>query len=519
MAVLWLSESAASAQSGGPFRVDARAERRDGQPVVIVEFGIPAGHFLYADYLAVKALGGASLVPVSIPEPVTVMDQFSEEEKQVYPASMEFVYAAGGAATEMELTVSFQGCDDTVCFFPEKKAFRLSWEGEAAAPGAAEPAVPAPVTPREWGDVLERFDVGAKAAGYLGTEDFLAFLEKGATGRGVDEESGGGLAGLGVVATVLVIVIGGIGLNLTPCVLPLIPVNLAIIGAGAKAGSRARGFALGAAYGLGMALVYGALGLAVVMAGAKFGALNSSAGFNAAIAVVFVVLALAMFDVIKIDLAHFQATVGPKRGGGRAAFALALVMGAVAALLAGACVAPAVISVLLLSGNLYSKGNVAGLFLPFLLGLGMGLPWPFAGAGLSFLPKPGRWMVWVRNGFGAIILAIAFYYGQLAWQLFRLRAGATTGDPVAELVGGLERAGREGKPVFVDFWATWCKNCLAMEETTFKDEAVRRRLEDFVVVKFQAEVPQEPPSRDILDRFGAVGLPTYVVLVPKPSGR
>ena len=41
-------------------------------------------------------------------------------------------------------------------------------------------------------------------------------------------------------------IVGGLGLNLTPCVLPLIPINIAIIGAGAQAGSRARGLALGA---------------------------------------------------------------------------------------------------------------------------------------------------------------------------------------------------------------------------------------------------------------------------------
>ena len=94
-------------------------------------------------------------------------------------------------------------------------------------------------------------------------------------------------------------------------------------------------------------------------------------------------------------------------------------MGTVAALLAGACVAPVVISVLVQATTLYNRGVVIGLFLPFVLGLGMGLPWPFAGAGLSFLPKPGPWMARVKYGFGALILLFALYYGNIAFGLFR----------------------------------------------------------------------------------------------------
>lgn len=56
-------------------------------------------------------------------------------------------------------------------------------------------------------------------------------------------------------------------------------------------------------------------------------------------------------------------------------------------MLAGACVAPVVISVFLLATNFYAEGAVAGLLLPFLLGVGMALPWPFSGAGLTFLPN------------------------------------------------------------------------------------------------------------------------------------
>src|SRR5207253_771742 len=147
------------------------------------------------------------------------------------------------------------------------------------------------------------------------------------------------------------------------------------------------------------------------------------------------------------------------------------VMGAVAALLAGACVAPVVIQVVLFSSNLYAKGTTMALALPFLLGVGMAVPWPIAGAGLAALPKPGAWMVRVKQVFGIVILATAAYYGYEAYGLFADRlvdASAVTSSVDEQvksgwhrsLTEGLETAAREKKPVLIDMWATWCKNCL-----------------------------------------------------------
>ena len=96
-------------------------------------------------------------------------------------------------------------------------------------------------------------------------------------------------------------------------------------------------------------------------------------------------------------------------------------MGAVSALLAGACVAPVVIQVVLFSSNLYATGTTIALALPFLLGVGMALPWPIAGAGIAALPKPGMWMVRVKQAFGVFILATAAYYGYQSYELFANR--------------------------------------------------------------------------------------------------
>jgi thiol:disulfide interchange protein len=341
-----------------------------------------------------------------------------------------------------------------------------------------------------------------------------------------DAESGvktkGMFEGRGPLAILLLVFLGGLALNLTPCVLPMIPINLAIIGAGVKAGSRGRGFLLGLAYGAAMAVVYGVLGLIVILTAGTFGTINASPWFNLGIAVLFVVLALAMFDVIVIDFSKFSTrfNVG---GSGSGSFLVAFAMGAVAALLAGACVAPVVIQVVLFSSNLYATGTPAALALPFLLGVGMAVPWPIAGAGIGALPRPGAWMVRIKQAFGVVILATAAYYGYTAYGIFAnrwvdpLQVSSSVEEKLKEgwhasLSEGLAAARREGKPVLIDFWATWCKNCLVMDNTTLKDAEVTAALSRYVKIKFKAEDPTTSPAKEVMDYVGAFGLPTYAIL-------
>ena len=274
-----------------------------------------------------------------------------------------------------------------------------------------------------------------------------------------------------------------------------------------------------------MALVYGVLGLVVILTAGTFGTINASPWFNLGIAMLFVALALAMFDVITIDFSRFSSGIGAGATGG-GSFLLAFSMGAVAALLAGACVAPVVIQVVLFSSNLYAAGTTIALALPFFLGVGMAVPWPIAGAGLAALPKPGAWMVQVKQVFGVFILATAVYYGYVAYGLFSDRwvdaseVNASVQEKLLagwhpSLAEGLATATRESKPVLIDMWATWCKNCLTMDKTTLKDPAVRAALDGYVKIKFQAEDPDRQPARAVMQRFDAIGLPAYVILKPE----
>ena len=384
-------------------------------------------------------------------------------------------------------------------------------QAPAAAPDPNAPGI------REL-TALQNFTIVSTKAGYVQSADFVKFL--GDAQAGVKER--GLFEGRGPLAILAIVFVGGLALNLTPCVLPMIPINLAIIGAGAQAGSRSRGFWLGLVYGAAMAVVYGVLGLVVILTASTFGTINSYWWFNAGIAVLFVVLALAMFDVIVIDFSRLSGNFRVDEES-KGSFLVAFTMGGVAALLAGACVAPVVIQVVLFASDRYVAGAPGALALPFLLGVGMAIPWPIAGAGIAALPRPGAWMVRIKKVFGVVILATAAYYGYEAYRLISDRwvdASAVTSSVEeklkegwhSSLSEGLAVAGRDNKPVLVDMWATWCKNCLVMDATTLKDAEITSALSGYVKVKFQAEDPDDPNVGAVMQALIAKGLPTYVIL-------
>ena len=337
------------------------------------------------------------------------------------------------------------------------------------------------------------------AQGYMREEEFIAFLE----GKEVDS-----LAGYGIWVTLLLVLLGGLAMNLTPCVLPMVPINLMIIGRSAKRG---------AAYGLGIAIAYGFLGIGAAVGGLAFGDIQGSPWFNAVVAVVFVGLALALFDVWFLDLSRFRSGMAPsdKRSGDR--FPLfAFGMGAMSAVLAGACVAPVLISVLLLTTDLVAKGNRFAMLLPFVMGVGMALPWPFAGAGMKVLPKPGAWMKGVNRVFGVVVLGFAAWYGMLAWRGFaggiqnaNLRESSESHESFLKVArpGNLKLGGLK-LPVLVDCWATWCKNCAAMDKVMEKSE-VQEALKPFTVIRLQAEDISE--LRKVKGFETIKGLPAFVI--------
>ncbi len=373
------------------------------------------------------------------------------------------------------------------------------------------------------------YAIVASADGYMTRDPFLHFLRGAAsaeTGEGPATFTRSPLAFLarrGWFLTLLLIFAAGMALNLTPCVLPMIPVQLAILGIGHghdPAASKRDGLVRGLVYGGAMAVSYGILGALVVRSGGFFGTLQSSPWFNLGVAALFVLLALALFDAIYLDFSRFGRYKG-KTAGLAAVFAT----GALDALLAGSCVAPALLAVLVLAGALYAEGHAAAIALPFVLGLGMGFPWPFIATGLAAVPKPGAWMRRVKWVFGVIVVLLAIYFANLAFSGFASRRAASPAPGTAESVDILHLHERLAatdlaqKPILLDFWATWCRNCSAMERVTFKDPDVATALrDDFTLIRVQAENPADPDTARVLREFRVIGVPAYRVLRAKETG-
>ena len=391
-------------------------------------------------------------------------------------------------------------CTDEMCLVIPPGAVRVDGGAPAAA---AEPQAEPAAAPQA---AAEKPDAGAVrlTQGYLKPHEMLSFLRGGTSG---DVAEGWEDASVWVILGL--VLLGGLLMNLTPCVLPMVPINLMIIG---------RSAARGALYGLGIAIAYGILGVLAAVGGMAFGQIQASPWFNLVIALVFAALGLSMLGVFFIDFSRGRGGFAQKKATMLPGL-FAFTMGMVSAVLAGACVAPILIAVLVFTAKMYAAGNVLALALPFVLGLGMGLPWPFAGAGLQVLPKPGAWMKWVNKAFGVLVLGFAAWYGYLSWTGFARGAaaadagasgGAASGEAHAAtpetfpaLLQGLRR------PVFVDCWATWCKNCAAMERTTLKDADVVAELGRFTVVRLQAE--DIAALRKIPGFEGVRGLPAFAV--------
>lgn len=538
-----------SARAGSPVRVALKVTVPEG---LHTQSNRPRDETLIPTTLAIDAPTGVTvneivwppamdLVQAGVDKPLAVF-----EREFLIGVQLSLAPSVSAGDLTVPATLRYQACDANLCYPPATADVRWAVHvvpaSATAVPDSAQtrtfasikfgtgekpvlsssraPGARTPAQTRDGAALLDDFTIAATTGGYQGTSDFLRFIrdaEAGVRARGMFE-------GRGPLAILLLVLIGGLALNLTPCVLPMIPINLAIIGAGAQAQSRGRGFLLGTAYGAAMAVVYGILGLIVILTAGTFGTINSSPWFNLGIAVLFVVLGLAMFDVLFIDFSKYSSHF--TGSGRRGSVVLAFTMGAVSALLAGACVAPVVIQVVLFSSNLYATGTTVALALPFFLGIGMAIPWPIAGAGIAALPKPGMWMVRVKQAFGLFILATAAYYGYESYALFANRwvDPAVVASSAQEqlkagwyssLADGLAAAKRENKPVLIDVWATWCKNCLTMDKTTLASDEVKSALSGYVKIKYQAEDPDAQPAKGLLQRLSAPGLPAYAILKPK----
>jgi thiol:disulfide interchange protein DsbD len=353
------------------FKPSARA--LDGQTIEVV-FDIAKGYYLYRDKFRFAVDGDS----VTLGAPVFPKGKEHNDENfgkvEVFYKNVAIrlpVERHASGELPLKLSVTSQGCADAgVCYPPQMQTVAVTLPDPVNAPTAAPVAVDA--------------DESGKIAGTLRHAGFWANLA--------------------------FFFIAGLGLSLTPCVLPMIPILSGIIAGQGHKASHARGFALSLAYVLGMALTYAAAGIAAGMTGTLLSAALQNAWVLGAFALVFVVLSFSMFGFYELQLpTALQSKLSEESGhlrGGRGIGVF--LMGALSALIVGPCVAAPLAGALLYIGQ--TGDAVLGGSALFVMALGMGVPLIAVGtAGGSLLPKTGPWMEAVKKGFGVLLLATAVW--------------------------------------------------------------------------------------------------------------
>ncbi len=368
------------------------------------------------------------------------------------------------------------------------------------------------------------------------------------------------LYGWAMLWTLLGVFVGGLALNLTPCVYPMIPITVSYFGG--RSGQGQGGLlAHGLCYLMGLVLTNSLLGVFAALTGGLMGGLLQNPWVLATVAGVLLAFALSLFGLWELRLPSWLTSAASKSHAG---YLGSLFMGLTLGVVAAPCLGPFVLGLLTWVASLGSPW--LGFIIFFTLSLGLGLPLfilaMFSGR-LEALPRSGEWMVWVRKLMGWVLLGMAAYFLgpllphgtrylllaavalagalHLGWldrtpATFRafnwLRAcAAVAGLVTATYLAGswllmgpgvswrdyagqtLAEARQKGKPVIIDFYADWCAPCRELEDITFHDSQVVGEAErGFVMVKVDLTQKGNPLHERLLGEYDIKGVPTVVFL-------
>lgn len=457
------------------------------------------------------------------PQPKKVKLEVFEQAVELFEGSfwVRIPVKTPAGAGEVTLTgfLEAQACNNVSCLPPKKVVFSVPWAASVSPPAAstANAASESSSTPQS--SVSERF------------------------------------AGASLLLQLVLVFLGGLALNLTPCVYPIIPVTVGFFLN--QTGSSKRTALLASFYVLGMAVTYSTLGVVAALTGKLFGAALQSPWVTGGIVVVVLALAASMFGLWEIRIPAWVSGVA----GARQGVVGSLVMGLVVGLVAAPCIGPFVLGLLAYVGQ--KQSVMLGFLLFFTLALGLGLPYLFLALStrsLEKLPHSGAWMEGVRQLFGVLLVALAFYFarpllpGDLGDKLLALslvlggfylaviarpgyeiaavdrfmravtlalvlagawlwpHSGTTTAQELSwEKANGqvLQEAIAQGGPVIVDFYADWCLPCKELDEKTFSRPEVKAVLASFRRLKVDlTQISQE--TEELRKAYGVAGVPTVL---------
>ena len=372
--------------------------------------------------------------------------------------------------------------------------------------------------------------------------------------------TGGFTFGSGLFLTLIGVFLGGIALNLTPCVYPLIPITASYFGG--RSGDERQGYLLihGVLYILGISFMNSTLGVTAALTGKLMGSLLQHPAVLIFVSSVFLLMALNFFGLWELRLPYFLSSFISKSHTG---YARSLFMGLTLGIVAAPCIGPFIIGLLTMVAQ---KGDpLFGFLTFFILSLGLGLPLfilsLFAG-NLSKLPRSGEWLLWIRKFFGWTMLVMAAYFikpvfpqdlGTYILAIVIFAAGVHLGflnkigqtlrtfvfiKRITGIVAialslvlilsslfqgpgvswksysqlNLKEVTTSKKPTIIDFYADWCTPCRNLERKTFHDAKVVKESEKFLMIKVDLTKKGDTDPAQLLDKYHVKGVPTVIFL-------
>ncbi len=359
--------------------------------------------------------------------------------------------------------------------------------------------------------------------------------------------------------------IGGLILNVMPCVFPVLSLKILSL---VQDRQRINLPLHGVVFTLGVLLTM--LVLADVLIAVKSAGISVGWGFQLQ-SPIFVASLAVIFAAISVNLLGWFEFSGVRVSGGSYSNSLlnCFATGVLAVVAASPCTAPFMGAAL---GYALTASIRESIFVFLALGLGMSLPWLVLSLFpvlTAWMPKPGAWMnvfrklmaipmlltmiwlLWVLSqqvSFTALVLYIAavislcvclFLYGKLQFSLLTAKLPIVLSAACAVLLfaaassslfrqpdaavqaadawspQAVENALEAGKPVFVDFTASWCVTCQANKIAVLDREDIREAFKQHGVVFLVADwTNQNPDITQALESFGRSGVPLYILYSP-----